>query len=73
MRIPMIPGVNDANANLSATVVFCRSVKKLKEIELLPYHRLGSDTYRNLEREYPLKELVPPSQGRKLERAGFLS
>ncbi|MBS4031454.1 MAG: glycyl-radical enzyme activating protein [Clostridiales bacterium] len=73
VRIPMIPGANDSDANLSLVAEFCKSLKKLKEIELLPYHRLGTDTYKNLAMDYPLKDLVPPSQDRILERASFLS
>lgn len=73
VRIPMVPSANDSDSNLSATAEFCKSLKKLKEIELLAYHRLGIETYRNLEMDYPLKELVPPSRERILERAGLLS
>lgn len=73
VRIPLIPGANDSDANLSATAEFCKSLKKLKEIELLPYHRLGLETYRNLDMDYLLQELIPPSQERILERANFLA
>ena len=73
VRIPLVPGANDSDSNLSATAEFCKSLKKLKEIELLTYHRLGLETYRNLGMNYPLKELLPPSRERMLERAAFLS
>lgn len=73
VRIPLIPGANDSDANLIATALFCKSLKKLIEIEILPYHRLGVETYKNLDTSYQLKELVPPSQERILERADFLS
>lgn len=73
VRIPLIPGANDSDANLSATAEFCRSLKKLIEIELLPYHRLGLETYRNLEMTYLLPELVPPSPEGITERADFLA
>ncbi len=73
VRIPLIPGVNDSNSNLSATAKFCNSLKIIKEIELLPYHRLGMETYRNLGIAYPLQNLIPPSRERILERADFLS
>jgi len=73
VRIPMVPGANDSDSNLSATVEFCKALKKLKEIELLPYHRLGLETYRKLGRDYQLKELVPPSPRRISQRACFLS
>ena len=73
VRIPMVPGANDSDANLAATAEFCRSLRKLKEIELLAYHRLGTDTYRHLGREYLLQGVLPPSRDRIVERAGFLA
>jgi pyruvate formate lyase activating enzyme len=72
VRIPMITGMNDTDSNLLAAVEFCKSIKKLKEIELLPYHRLGTETYKYLEMEYLLKDLAPPSQELIFERARFL-
>ncbi|ATW28578.1 glycyl radical-activating protein [Candidatus Formimonas warabiya] len=73
VRIPLVPGANDDDANLSGTAAFCRTMKKLQEVELLPYHRLGRETYRNLNRDYSLKDLVPPSRERILERAQYLA
>ena len=73
VRIPMIPGVNDTDSNLSAVAEFCKSIKKLKEIELLPYHRLGTETYKHLGMDYLLKDLAPPSQELICERARFLT
>lgn len=72
VRVPMIPGVNDADENLMRTGEFCRSLKKLKEIELLPYHRLGLEAYRNLGIDYQLPDLFPPSSDHILESAAFL-
>ncbi|EGW36567.1 glycyl-radical enzyme activating protein [Desulfosporosinus sp. OT] len=73
VRIPLVPGANDSDANLSATAEFCKSLKKLKEVELLPYHRLGLETYRNLDRDYLLQELISPSAEEISERASFLA
>lgn len=73
VRIPLIPGLNDSDDNLAATGAFCRSLKKLKVIEILPYHRLGKETYSHLGRDYAFKELLPPSPAWILERAGFLA
>ena len=73
VRIPLIPGINDSDANLLAVCNFCNSIHKLKEVELLPYHRLGVETYKNLEADYQLKDLEPPSSDRILERTNLLS
>ncbi|MDR3542483.1 MAG: glycyl-radical enzyme activating protein [Desulfosporosinus sp.] len=73
VRIPLVPGANDSDVNLSATAKFCKSLQKLQEIELLPYHRLGLETYKNLDLNYLLQELAPPSQAWISERADFLA
>ncbi|HWQ43664.1 MAG TPA: glycyl-radical enzyme activating protein [Desulfosporosinus sp.] len=73
VRLPLVPGANDSDVSLSVAAQFCRSLQKIKELELLPYHRLGLETYRNLELDYFLKELLPPSRERILERANFLA
>ena len=64
IRIPVIPGVNDDQENLTETVKFCDTLKKVEKIELLPYHRLGMETYRNLNLAYPLAEVESPSPER---------
>lgn len=72
IRIPIIPGINDSKDNLSKTAEFCSNIKKLKEIELLPYHRLGTQTYKNLGIEYRLAKILPPSPERMEELKGFI-
>ncbi|MGW8185674.1 MAG: glycyl-radical enzyme activating protein [Desulfobacterales bacterium] len=60
VRLPTIPGLNDDDDNLRALGEFCKKLKKLKEIQLLPYHRLGIETYRTLSRPYALENVVSP-------------
>ena len=55
VRLPVVPGLNDDDDNLRAIGEFCKNMKKLKEIQLLPYHRLGIETYRVLSRNYTLE------------------
>jgi len=73
IRIPLVPGINDSDSNLAATAEFCRGLNRLKEVELLPYHRLGLETYRHLDRHYPLPDTLPPKPERILDRARFLA
>jgi pyruvate formate lyase activating enzyme len=61
IRIPLIPGINDSDENLAAVADFGRSLRKLREIELLPYHRLGMDTYSHLQLDYTIKDITPPT------------
>lgn len=39
------------------TIKFLSNLKHIKDIELLPYHRLGSETYERLGRVYELKDV----------------
>lgn len=72
VRVPVIPGINDDEDNLRATVRFCEPLEKIKEIELLPYHRLGVETYRNLRREYQLSETESPTAERMQHLKEFM-
>lgn len=39
------------------TIKFLSNLKHIKDIELLPYHRLGLETYERLGRVYELKDV----------------
>ena len=69
VRTPLIPSVNDSEENLRQTAEFCGQLKKIREIELLPYHRLGTETYHGMGLSYPLPEIHSPSQERMRELA----
>ncbi len=57
-RNPLIPGVNDTESNIEATSEFLKSLgKKAMRLELMPYHRMGSDKYRALNMKYLLGDL----------------
>lgn len=56
IRIPVITGLNDNEENISKTADIAIE-NDIKEIHLLPYHSLGKDKYRQLQRDYKLKEL----------------
>lgn len=60
VRIPVIPGVNDSLETLSLSAEFLGRLKRLTEVELLAYHRLGIETYDRLERKYRLREIASP-------------
>lgn len=54
VRVPVIPTINDSDENLTATAEFCQRLTKINELELLAFHRLGTQTYANLGREQRL-------------------
>jgi len=60
VRFPVIPGVNDDRENVGLMVAMMRQLG-LRDIDLLPYHPIGTDKYRRLGRPYQLAELQPPS------------
>ena len=55
-RVPLIPGANDDKENIFETATFCEDLKNCRELEFLPYHRLGTPTYQYLGRETPFAE-----------------
>jgi pyruvate formate lyase activating enzyme len=60
VRIPIIPGYNDSIENLRNTAEFAANIG-IKEVHLLPYHRLGESKYNQLGRIYNLKDVNVPS------------
>ena len=60
VRMPVIPGCNDTEDNLRALGNLCQNLSTLKEVQLLPYHRLGMETYRRLSMPYALEHAQPP-------------
>lgn len=60
VRVPVIPTFNDTPQEIYDIAAFARSIG-VKEIHLLPYHRLGTDKYKALGREYLMGhvDLIP--------------
>ena len=76
IRIPLIPGYNDAKEDITAVAEFLRGLKYTKRIELLSYHRLGEAKYDRIGREYgltinPLGENQINKTKELLENYGF--
>jgi pyruvate formate lyase activating enzyme len=61
IRTPVVPTFNDAKEEIKAIAAFAKSLPGVKELHLLPYHRLGQDKYEGLGREYTLSPIEPPS------------
>jgi pyruvate formate lyase activating enzyme len=72
VRMPVIPGLNDGEDNLRALGAFCLTLTRLEEIQLLPYHRLGMETYNTLSRSYPLAQLTSGSEDELRTKATLL-
>lgn len=64
IRVPIIPGITDDEANLEATARFLGSLGGIRQVDLLPYHRTGVAKFARMGRTYPLPELQPPTPER---------
>lgn len=64
IRVPLIPGINDDDANVGAIAALVQSLPEPPPVHLLPYHRIGSDKYGRIGSEYRLPETRPPSVNR---------
>jgi pyruvate formate lyase activating enzyme len=60
VRMPVVPRINDDEQNTEALTAFLKFAG-LSRLDLLPYHRIGSDKYARLDRTYRLEGLKPPS------------
>jgi len=62
IRLPLVPTVNMNENFLKSAAEFCKGLAKLDLVELLPYHRLGLESYRKLGRENSLANVIPPGR-----------
>lgn len=72
VRIPLIPGFNDAPDNVAATAKTVAAIG-VRQVHVMPFHQLGKDKYPRLGLEYALGDLPPLIAGdlqwQGLERA----
>jgi len=66
VRVPLIPGFNATREDVEAIGDFVLSLISVKEVNLLPYHELGSSKYGMLEREYGFGG-APPLTAERVE------
>ena len=61
VRIPVIPGVNDSECDARLS---CERLSEIgvREVDLLPFHRLAVGKYQALELDYPFSEVTPPTR-----------
>jgi pyruvate formate lyase activating enzyme len=64
VRIPLIPGINDDAQNVELFVEYMKTLKNIKHINILPYHKGGCEKYKNLRKEDSLKTFQPPTNDR---------
>ena len=78
IRIPVIHGVNDSDVQIEATAKFLLILKNIKEVNLLPYHKIGIAKFKRLNNPGMVNEVFPDTNNRielmktKLEKYGFI-
>lgn len=60
IRTPVIPTFNDSEEEIRSIAAFAKSLEGVREMHLLPYHRIGSDKYAGLGRTYTMAHIQPP-------------
>ncbi len=64
IRVAVIPGVNDDDANLDATAGFLQSLPGIRRVDLLPYHATGEAKFARVGMDYSLHGTPTPSNDR---------
>jgi pyruvate formate lyase activating enzyme len=64
IRVPVIPGINDDEANMSAAARFLAPLAGIRQVDLLPYHRTGEAKFARMGRSYALAGLASPTPQR---------
>jgi pyruvate formate lyase activating enzyme len=73
LRVPIIPGYTDDDANLKDIADLAASLPRLDGIDLLPYHAAGAEKYGRLGRAYALDERGAPTAERLRRAAEILA
>jgi pyruvate formate lyase activating enzyme len=68
LRVPVIPGINDRDEDWQAAAGFAAGLQGIRQVSILPYHKLGLFKSRRMHHPYSLESVEPPSLER-MERA----
>lgn len=64
IRMPLLKGINDDDKEIEGVIRFLtpyKEYKNFKGIDLLPYHKMGVNKYKQLGWDYPLDKIPDPS------------
>ena len=70
IRVPVIPTFNDTEEEILDIAKFASALHGVTSIHLLPYHRLGADKYKGLDRPYTMGDapLIPKEKMEKFKQ-----
>lgn len=57
IRVPIIPGVNDDDVSINALAGFAASIRNVRQVNLLPYHKTGIAKFKRLRQIYRLENI----------------
>jgi len=57
IRYPFIPGYNDSEENVEATIALLENMKSIERVDIIGYHEYSKIKYRELGRPYPLAHM----------------
>ncbi|MDA3822153.1 MAG: glycyl-radical enzyme activating protein [Bacteroidales bacterium] len=67
-RVPVIPGINDSDAEINALMKFLTDRKdRVKDVHLLPYHKIGMQKYSRMAKNYSFSDIEEPEEAHMLE------
>jgi len=67
LRVPIVPGVNDADEDVRHIGALAAALPHLLGVDILPYHHIHVDKYERLNKVYRLPAARPPSPERMAE------
>ena len=62
IRLPIIPGLNDSKEHFLKVKELANELRFCRDIEIMPYHKLGEYKYQQLGREYLLGHIIEPTK-----------
>ncbi len=62
LRHVLVPQINDDDDSLIQLDAFVQTLQNVERFEVLPYHTLGAYKWEKLGLDYPLKNILPPTQ-----------
>ena len=71
IRFPVIPGITDRQENLRRMIDFLQPLEGVRDIDLLPFHRIADGKYGRLGLQNRMKSTRPPSR-KAMKRIGAL-
>ena len=72
VRMPIIPTINDAREDVEQAAELLASLRHVRAVRLLPYHRLAGSKYQRLGRENTMPDVPPPTAAGMREIAAWL-